>query len=176
MAIGFVKNQGLLKLGSKMALRYLKKSVPDEALRQKLTPNYTMGCKRVLLSNNYYPALQRENVAVITEHIQEINENGVLTQDGKQRNVDAIIFCTGFYAAEGVMRFELKGRNGLNMNKAWSKGMEAYLGVTISGFPNFFIVPGPNTGLGHTSMILMIEAQINLVMETVKEEETGEDS
>ncbi|MES2621571.1 MAG: 4-hydroxyacetophenone monooxygenase, partial [Bacteroidota bacterium] len=140
----------------------------DDALREKLTPNYTMGCKRVLLSNNYYPTLQKENVNLITEPIQEINENGVLTKDGKQRNVDAIIFCTGFYAAEGVMRFELKGRNGLDMNEVWRNGMEGYLGATVSGFPNFFLVPGPNTGLGHTSMILMIEAQINLVIETVK--------
>ena len=168
MAFGFIKNQGLLKLGGKLSLRYLKQSVKDEVLRKKLTPNYVMGCKRVLLSNEYYPALQRSNVEVITDGILQINETGVLTKDGKQRNVDAIIIATGFQAAENVSRFELKGRNGLDMSESWKNGAEAYLGVAVSGFPNFYIAPGPNTGLGHTSMILMIEAQVNLVIESIK--------
>ncbi len=168
MALGFIKNPGILKFASKLALRYLKKSVPDETLREKLTPKYVMGCKRVLISNNYYPALIRSNVEVITDPIQEINNTGILTKDGKQRNIDALIIATGFQAAENVMRFELKGRNGIDMNEVWSNGAEAYLGTFVSGFPNFFLVVGPNTGLGHSSMILMIEAQVNLVIESIK--------
>ncbi len=168
MALGFIKYPGILKLASKMALRYLKKSVPDEKLRQKLTPNYVMGCKRVLITNDYYPALNRNNVEVITDGIQQITDTGVLTKDGKQKDVDAIIIATGFQAAEEVSRFAVKGRNGIDLNEAWRDGAEAYLGTTVSGFPNMFLVVGPNTGLGHSSMILMIEAQVNLIMESLK--------
>jgi cation diffusion facilitator CzcD-associated flavoprotein CzcO len=167
-AVGFVKNQSLLKLGSKMALRFLKKSIPDETLREKLKPKYVMGCKRVLISNDYYPALLRKNVEVITDTIQEINETGILTTDGKQRNLDALVIATGFQAAENVMRFELIGRKGLDMNEVWKDGAEAYLGTTVSGFPNFFLIVGPNTGLGHSSLLLMIEAQVNLLVESIK--------
>ncbi|HLP52355.1 MAG TPA: NAD(P)/FAD-dependent oxidoreductase [Chitinophagales bacterium] len=168
MAIGFIKNQGLLKLGSKLALRYLKRTVPDDKLRAKLTPNYTMGCKRVLISNEYYPSLTRTNVEVVTDSIAEINATGVLTKDGHQRNVDAIIIATGFQASEQVSRFAVKGRNGADLNEVWKDGAEAYLGTTVAGFPNMFLVVGPNTGLGHSSMLLMIEAQVNLIMESLK--------
>ena len=168
MALGFIKRPGILKFASKLALRFLKQSVSDETLRQKLTPNYVMGCKRVLISNEYYPALTRSNVEVITDGIQQITETGVLTKDGNQRNVDAIIIATGFQAAEEVSRFAVKGRNGIDLNEAWREGAEAYLGTTVAGFPNMFLVVGPNTGLGHSSMILMIEAQVNLIMESLK--------
>lgn len=167
MAWGFIRQPALLKLGSKLAYRHLKKSVPNVSLRKKLTPEYTMGCKRVLLSNDYYQALGRENVELITEKILEINETGIRTADGKQQNTDAIILATGFQAAEQVSRFEIKGRNGLDLNTAWQNGAEAYLGTTVSGFPNMFLVVGPNTGLGHSSMILMIEAQVQYIMQTL---------
>lgn len=168
MAFGFIKRPGILKFFSKLSIRYLKSVVKDETLRNKLTPNYVMGCKRVLISNEYYPALVRKNVEVITEPIQQINETGILTNDDKQRNVDALILATGFQAAEEVSRFEVKGRNGIDLNEAWKNGAEAYLGTTVSGFPNMFLVVGPNTGLGHSSMILMIEAQVKLIMESIK--------
>jgi cation diffusion facilitator CzcD-associated flavoprotein CzcO len=168
MALGFIKHPGILKFASKLSLRFLKRSVSDEKLRKKLTPDYVMGCKRVLISNEYYPALVRKNVEVIIDSIQQINETGVLTKDGNQRNVDAIIIATGFQAAEEVSRFAVKGRNGVDLNEAWRHGAEAYLGTTVAGFPNMFLVVGPNTGLGHSSMILMIEAQVNLIMESLK--------
>lgn len=168
MALGFISHPVLLKLGSKLALRHLKKNVPDAALRKKLTPIYTMGCKRVLLSNDYYQAVSSENVELITEKILEINENGIRTADGRQINTDAIIMATGFQAAEQVSQFEVRGRNGLCLNNAWENGAEAYLGTTVSGFPNMFLVVGPNTGLGHSSMILMIEAQVQYIMEALK--------
>ncbi len=168
MALGFIKHPGILKFAGKLSLRFLKRSVSDEKLRKKLTPDYVMGCKRVLISNEYYPALVRKNVEVIIDSIQQINETGVLTKDGNQRNVDAIIIATGFQAAEEVSRFAVKGRNGVDLNEAWRDGAEAYLGTTVAGFPNMFLVVGPNTGLGHSSMILMIEAQVNLIMESLK--------
>ncbi len=168
MAVGFIKNPGILKFFSKLSLRFLKQSITDETLRAKLTPNYVMGCKRVLISNDYFPALAQKNVEVITEKINCINETGVLTTDGKQQNVDVIILATGFKAAEEVSRFAVKGRNGIDLNEAWRDGAEAYLGTSVAGFPNMFLVVGPNTGLGHSSMILMIEAQVNLIMEALK--------
>lgn len=168
MALGFVKQPDILKLASKMSLRFLRQSIPDLALRAKLTPTYVMGCKRVLISNDYYPALNRENVEVIADAIQEVNATGVLTKNGEQRNADILVIATGFKAAEDVSRFTVKGRKGLDLNEAWRDGAEAYLGTTVSGFPNMFLVVGPNTGLGHSSMILMIEAQVHLIMESLK--------
>lgn len=168
MAVGFIKNPGILKFFSKLSQRFLKQSIADETLRAKLTPDYVMGCKRVLISNDYFPALAQKNVEVITEKIDCINETGVRTKDGKQQNADVIILATGFKSTEEVSRFAVKGRNGIDLNEAWRDGAEAYLGTSVSGFPNMFLVVGPNTGLGHSSMILMIEAQVNLVMEGVK--------
>jgi cation diffusion facilitator CzcD-associated flavoprotein CzcO len=127
-----------------------------------------LGCKRVLLSNDYYPALAQPHAHVITDGIQEINQTGVLTRDGVQHPAHAIIFATGFQAAEGVSRFDVSGKGGLDLNEAWREGAEAYLGTSIAGFPNFFLVVGPNTGLGHSSMILMIEAQVNYIMAALK--------
>ena len=167
MALGFTGGTGIMKVFSKVALMFIKKSISDETLRKKVTPNYVPGCKRILLSNDYYPALQLKNVAVITEGIKEINETGLMTVDGKQYNADAIIMATGFKAAEGVIAFDIKGKNGIDLNDVWRYGAEAYLGISISGFPNLFLVVGPNTGLGHSSMILMIEAQVNYIMDCI---------
>lgn len=167
-ALGFTRRPGMLKLASKIALRYLEKSVHDETLRKKLTPTYTMGCKRVLLTNDYYPAVQRKNVQLITGHIQEINATGIKTNDGQQHDLDTIVFATGFHAADGVIMFDVEGKKGLNLNETWRNGAEAYLGTSIAGFPNLFLVVGPNTGLGHSSMILMIEAQVHYIMEAIR--------
>ncbi len=175
MAIGFIVNPAILRLGNQLGLMHLRRVVKDETLREKLTPHYTMGCKRILLSNDYYPAMQQPNLELITEGIKEINAKGIVTQDGTQHNADTIILATGFQAAEGVLRFDVRGKGGLDLNDAWSDGAEAYLGTSISGFPNMFIVVGPNTGLGHSSMLLMIEAQVRYIMqcmEIMKEKKT----
>jgi cation diffusion facilitator CzcD-associated flavoprotein CzcO len=163
-AVGFFAEPRILRLGSKLALRHVARTVPDPALRARLTPHYTMGCKRVLLSNDYYPALQRPNVDLVTDPIREIVPSGVVTKDGSTIPLDALILATGFQAAEAVSPFPLRGRGGLDLNQAWSEGAEAYLGTTIAGFPNLFMIVGPNTGLGHNSMIFMIESQIQYVM------------
>lgn len=168
MAAGFVTNPAILRLAQGIAKRHMRKALRDEALRAKLMPSYTMGCKRILISNDYYPALTRSNVQVLTDSIAEINATGVKTVDGIQHDVDAIIYATGFHAADGVMAFDIKGKNGLDIHDAWQNGAEAYLGTTVAGFPNLFLIVGPNTGLGHSSMILMIEAQVQYIMESLK--------
>jgi cation diffusion facilitator CzcD-associated flavoprotein CzcO len=162
-AVGFVKDPRLLKWASTFARRHLDRSVADPALRAKLLPRYTMGCKRVLLSNDYYLALARDHVEVVTEGIREVTPRGVLTADGKERRLDALVLATGFEAAEVVAPFAVRGRGGRDLNDAWRDGAEAFLGITVSGFPNLFLIVGPNTGLGHTSMIFMIESQIAYV-------------
>jgi cation diffusion facilitator CzcD-associated flavoprotein CzcO len=168
VAVGFVKSPAVLRLASKLALRYLRASVRDRALRDKLTPSYTMGCKRILPSNDYYPALTRENVELVTEGIQEVRPRGIVTRDGQLRELDAIVCATGFTVADFLLPFSMKGRGGRDLNEAWRGGAEAHLGSTVSGFPNFFIVFGPNTGLGHNSMIFMIESQIDYAMSAIR--------
>jgi cation diffusion facilitator CzcD-associated flavoprotein CzcO len=168
MAIGFVVKPGIMKVAGKIVARHLNSSVKDETLRKKLTPHFTLGCKRVLLSNEYYPALEKQNVSLVTDAIQQVNEKGILTKDGIQHDADVIILATGFQAAEGVLRYDVKGKGGIDLNETWREGAQAYLGTSIAGFPNMFIVVGPNTGLGHSSMILMIEAQVNYIMQALK--------
>jgi cation diffusion facilitator CzcD-associated flavoprotein CzcO len=163
-ALGFVAEPKILRYAGKLAHLYLRKSVSDPALRERLTPHYTMGCKRVLLSNDYYPALQRPNVELVTDAIRAIVPAGVVTADGRERPLDALVLATGFQAAEAVAPFPIHGRSGQDLNEAWRGGAEAYLGTTITGFPNLFLVVGPNTGLGHSSMIFMIESQIAYVL------------
>lgn len=166
-AVGFFTNPKLMKAGENFARSYLERKVKDPVLREKLTPNYTLGCKRVLLSSDYLPALQRDNVEVVTDGIEEIRANSILTKDGREHEVDAIVFATGFQVSENVAPFRIYGRDGIELNEAWSAGAEAYKGTTVKQFPNAFIIMGPNTGLGHSSMILMIEAQIEYTLQAI---------
>ena len=172
-ALAFVVEPRILQRAGKLALGHLRRSVPDAALRDKLTPSYTMGCKRVLLSNDYYPALTRDNVELCTEGIQEIRASSIVTRDGRERPVDAIVLATGFQAAEALAPFPVRGRGGRDLDDAWRDGAEAYLGTTVSGFPNLFLIVGPNTGLGHSSMIFMIESQIAYVASALDAMRTG---
>jgi cation diffusion facilitator CzcD-associated flavoprotein CzcO len=167
-ALGFVVEPRILKALSLLASRYLKASVADRELRAKLTPSYTMGCKRILPTNDWYATLQRDNVEVVTERIAEVRAGGIVTADGVERQVDAIVLATGFEAAEAMAPFEVRGRGERDLNDAWSGGAEAYLGTTVSGFPNLFVIVGPNTGLGHSSMILMIESQVAYVVSAIE--------
>ncbi len=148
------------KLAQKVAALYLDGAVPDPALREKLRPRYRMGCKRVLVSDDYYPALTRANVHVETTAIAEVTERGVRTSDGREHELDALIFGTGFDVTGMPFAKCVRGRDGRSLDETWDGSMRAYLGTSVPGFPNFFMIPGPNTGLGHSSMILMIEAQV----------------
>ena len=151
-------------LVAKVARHKIAQNIKDPALRAKLTPDYTPGCKRLLISNAYYPALARTNVQVITEGIREVTASGIVTKDGQTHAVDAIIFGTGFKVQDPIPPGVVFGKGGRDLADVWRAGPEAYLGITVSGFPNFFMLMGPNTGLGHNSMVFMIESQVRYVM------------
>ncbi|GLU30898.1 NAD(P)/FAD-dependent oxidoreductase [Trinickia caryophylli] len=163
-ALGFVVHPALMKSVQKLAFAHLRRQVPDPALRRILTPDYTIGCKRVLMSNDYYPALSRANVAVVTSAIARIEEDAVITADGLRHAVDCIIFGTGFHVTDPMPRGMIHGRGGSDIVDVWRNGAHAYLGSTLPGFPNFFMIIGPNTGLGHNSMVYMIEAQVDYIV------------
>ena len=172
-AVGFVQYPKLMKAAEKLALLYLKRVVKDEALRKKLTPTFTFGCKRVLLSNNYLQALTQPNVTVITEKINAINENAIVYGNNAEQPVDAIICGTGFYVTNSFKFLIIKGKNGVRINDVWSDTPQAYLGTVVAGFPNLFLLMGPNTGLGHNSMIYMIESQVSYMLEVLKRMRTS---
>lgn len=160
-ALAFIVNPKWMHTPMQFASSYLARRVPDPVLRAKLTPNYLLGCKRVLLSSDYYPALAQPNVEVVTTPIREIVADGLITEDGRHHRVDAIICGTGFELADAGAPFPVIGTRGADLDARWlSEGPQAYLGTSISGFPNFFMMIGPNTGLAHNSMIFMIESHI----------------
>ncbi|WP_321868454.1 flavin-containing monooxygenase [Paraburkholderia tropica] len=162
--LGFAIHPSLMKNVQKIALRHIRHHVKDPALRAAVTPDYTIGCKRVLISNDYYPALTRENVDVVTNDIARIDATGVITADGRHREVDCIIYGTGFQVADPFPRGAIIGRDGVDIVDTWRNGAHAYLGTALPGYPNFFMLVGPNTGLGHNSMVFMIESQIEYVL------------
>lgn len=136
-------------------------------MREKLTPNYTIGCKRILLSNTYYPALAQSNVSVHTTGIAEVNENSIIDLDGNETEVDTIIFGTGFQVKDLPYARSIFGREGHSLSEEWGGSPKAYMGTTITGFPNLFLIQGPNTGLGHSSVVFMIEAQVEHIISTL---------
>jgi cation diffusion facilitator CzcD-associated flavoprotein CzcO len=168
LAYGFVVDPRVMKLASRLARRHLTRSVANPELRRKLLPSYTLGCKRILLSNDYYQALERDNVELVTDPIERIVPEGIRSRDGSVRELDALVLATGFQAAEAVAPFPIRGRGGRDLSAEWTDGAEAYLGTTVSGFPNLFVIVGPNTGLGHSSMVFMIEAQIRYVLDCIQ--------
>jgi len=152
-----------------MTAKHLQKSVADPELRAKLTPDYTVGCKRMLFSNYYYPAIQADNAQLITDGITQVGPNSITTADGTTRDVDAIILATGFAATERPFAARITGKDGLTLGKEWAEnGMTGYRGTTVSGFPNLFMLLGPGTTLGHSSQTVMIEAQLNYVLDALK--------
>jgi len=165
--LGFLGHESFRKKVETIALRHLARQVKDPKLRAALTPNYQLGCKRVLVSDDFYPSLNRSNVELVTDGIAEVREHSILTEDGAERPVDVLIYGTGFRATEPLIGCRVVGR-GVEIHDAWQKRMSAYLGITVSGFPNLFILLGPNTGLGHNSVVLMIEAQVCYVMDCLK--------
>jgi cation diffusion facilitator CzcD-associated flavoprotein CzcO len=167
-AIGFVVNPKLMTLLQRLARKFIADSVADPTLRAKVTPDYTMGCKRILLSNDWYPALQRENVELVTDGIERITATGVRTRDGVERPVDAIVCGTGFMVGDYLTRLAIVGRGGRTLRQAMDAREGNFLGITVHGFPNLFLLMGPNTGLGHNSMIFMIEAQARYALQAIE--------
>jgi cation diffusion facilitator CzcD-associated flavoprotein CzcO len=166
-AIAFAIDPRLFKLAEPLARLYLKQQVPDKALRKKLLPSYSMGCKRVLMSNDWYKTLTRPNVEVIDSGIREVRAHSVVDKQGVERPVDAIIFGTGFRVHDVIPRGIIRGRGARDLVDTWPQGPEAYKGTTAAGFPNLFFLLGPNTGLGHNSVVFMIEAQIHYIVQAL---------
>ncbi|GAA0516015.1 4-hydroxyacetophenone monooxygenase [Saccharopolyspora subtropica] len=163
-----VFNRRLGKIAETLSKRHIRKVIKDPQLRAAVTPDYAIGCKRILLSSDYYPTLNRSNVDLVTSGVTEVRERSVVTGDGREHPVDAIIFGTGFHVTDGFAHLDITGRDGRKLQDAWRNGMEAYLGIVVSGFPNLFFLLGPNTGLGHNSVVFMIESQINYVLSCLK--------
>lgn len=166
--LGFTKVSKLTRQAEALARRHLAKAVPDAALRARLTPDYRLGCKRVLISDDYYPTLQRANVTLEAGAIARITPDGVVMADGTAHRLDAIVYATGFDVTGSFSRMNLAGRDGRRLADAWADGMAAYQGITVAGFPNFFMLVGPNTGLGHNSIIAMIEVQVRHVLDCLQ--------
>ncbi|MEA5359582.1 NAD(P)/FAD-dependent oxidoreductase [Amycolatopsis sp., V23-08] len=168
-AIGFNGHPGVMKAGELIAKRNIAKGITDRALRKKVTPDYTMGCKRVLISNDYYPALDRPNVDVNTSGIKEVKAHSIVDSAGVEHEVDAIVYGTGFKVTDALEYLDITGVDGRNLAKEWAaEGMRTHKGITVSGFPNLFFLLGPNTALGHNSVVFMIESQSRYVVDAIK--------
>lgn len=167
LVIGF-RNPKLLGIVEKIAKSHMQKAIQDPVLLEKLTPSYKIGCKRILLSNTYYPALSQPNVEVNVNGISEVTRESVVDSQGKKVPVDAIIFGTGFQVTELPLAKHITGRERRTLHESWNGSPKAYMGTTIAGFPNLFLLQGPNTGLGHSSVILMIEAQVNHITKVLR--------
>ena len=165
---GFVRNPRYLKFAERIAKRHMAKHVTDPALRAKLTPTYAFGCKRVLPSNDWYPALMQPNVGLVTEGIAEVAPNGVVSGDGRLHEVDTIVFATGFHVTDIRFATIVRGRDGRVMSDVWQGSPQAYRGTSVAGFPNLFFITGPNTGLGHNSLVYMIEAQLDYLLDALR--------
>src|SRR4051794_1099504 len=161
---GLAYRPQMLKLVEKVARKHIADQVADPDLRAKVTPDYTIGCKRILPSNKWYPALGRDDVELVTDGIAEIRPNGYVTTDGTLHEVDTIIFATGFYVTDIPLANIVTGADGRRLSEVWHRSPQAYRGTAMAGFPNLFLLVGPNVGLGHNSIVFMIEAQLNYVL------------
>jgi cation diffusion facilitator CzcD-associated flavoprotein CzcO len=168
LILGFVKRPKLMRFVEGLSRRHLEHQVADPALRALLTPDFTIGCKRIVPSNEWYPALQKPNVTLVPKALAEIRENSVVDSDGVERKVDTIIFGTGFHVSDIPFADKVKGRDSKTLADVWQGSPRAYLGTAVPGFPNYFMFLGPNTGLGHSSMIYMVESQIEHIARAIR--------
>ena len=152
----------------KAARQHLQEQVTDAELRAALTPDYPVGCKRILIASDYYPALMRENVDLVTERVARVHQTGVEFESGRRVPAEVIIWGTGFDTASFVMPIDVTGRGGRRLEDEWVDGAEGYKGTLVSGFPNMAVLYGPNTNLGHNSIIYMAERQMDYVMKLVR--------
>jgi cation diffusion facilitator CzcD-associated flavoprotein CzcO len=166
--LGFVKYPRILRAAEAIARRHMRQSISDPALVDKVTPDYTLGCKRILPSNRWYPALDRDNVDLHIGGLQAVTRTGVVTADGVEHPVDAIIFGTGFRVTDMPVAHHIRGAGGRTLAEHWGPSMRAHRGCTVPGFPNLFMLLGPNTGLGHGSMVYMIESQLAYVLDALR--------
>ncbi|MFP6849512.1 MAG: NAD(P)/FAD-dependent oxidoreductase [Pseudomonas sp.] len=162
--LAFISMPWLMKLFRFSFERHLNQHISNPQLRAQLQPDYPMGCKRILISNDYLPALAQPNVTVISEAINRVSETAIITADGREHPCDVLIYGTGFAATDFLAPMQIRGLGGQELNQAWRDGAEAYKGISVSGFPNLFILYGPNTNLGHNSIIYMLESQFRYVL------------
>lgn len=170
--LGFKYSKKVLDLlGTRPAKKLLKRQIKDKILRAQLTPDYTIGCKRILVSNTLFPALCKDNVTFHDKYdgIKHFNQRGLETTTGKKLELDLVIYATGYDATDGLISYPVYGENGQMLSNFWKEYPRAYLGTAVPGFPNFFIVTGPNTGIGHTSAIFIIESQMKYIMRCIKQ-------
>lgn len=163
-AFAVLRNGWTRRLFERIGLWHLRRQVEDPVLRAKLHPGFRLGCKRVLLSDHYYLAVKKKNIELVTEPIAGVTPGGIRTADGIEHPVDAIILATGFRATEFVSPLRVHGRDGRELSAYWKEDAPSYLGISVAGFPNFFLLVGPNTGLGHSSIVFMIEAQVRYII------------
>ncbi|WP_246383566.1 flavin-containing monooxygenase [Nocardioides stalactiti] len=168
MLPGLVHRPGLLRVFEKMALTHMHWKIKDPELRRKLTPDYKIGCKRILIANDFYPALTRANVSVNTESIERISPHSIITSDGREHEIDTLIFGTGFHVTDTAISDRVRGREAETLSERWKGSPQAYLGTSVSGFPNLFLLVGPNTGPGHTSVVFYIESQVAFVLDALR--------
>lgn len=170
--IAFKYSKRLMRfIGQSEAERFMRKTIKDPELRKKLTPDYLIGCKRILVSSTLYPALQRDNVSLHdrNDSIARITESGIETAQGIQLKLDAIVYATGYQATDGSIPFRVTGRDGKTLEQFWEEFPRAYLGTSMPGFPNLYLVTGPNTGIGHTSALFIIESQMKYILRCLQE-------
>jgi cation diffusion facilitator CzcD-associated flavoprotein CzcO len=153
---------------TRVALNHMAEQVPDEALRKKLTPDYPIGCARILIADDYYPALTRSNVSLVTDGISRIDAAGVTTKDGKHHDFDALVYATGFETTGWHWSVDVVGEGGRHLRDEWAETPQAYLGINVTHFPNMFVLYGPNTNLGHNSITLMLEHQVGFAVQSLK--------
>ncbi|WP_324277332.1 NAD(P)/FAD-dependent oxidoreductase [Blastococcus brunescens] len=163
LVIGMAKNRRFLKPVGKLARAHLHRQVRDPKLRKALTPDYTIGCKRILISNDYFPAIAAPNAELVTAGIAEIRPTSVVTTDGVERPTDTIVLATGFHVTDLPIAEKICGRDGRSLAQVWADGMVSNRSAAVAGFPNMFLLVGPNVGVGHTSMVYMIESQVAYV-------------
>ena len=163
-AFAFVTWRAAMRWKRPSFFRHLRRGIANPDLRRRLIPSYRMGCNRILLSNDFYPALSRPNVELVTDGIKQIRRNAIVATNAVEREVDCIILATGFAATDFLVPMKVTGRHGHDLHRSWNDGAEAYLGMTLAGFPNFFMLYGPNTNLVHNSDVFMIECQIRYVL------------
>lgn len=167
----FLGNRTLLAALERFGRWHLRRQVPDRELRRRLRPDYRIGCKRIILADDYYPALTRPNVDVVTEGIREVRARSIVSADGAEHEVDTIIFGTGFRIWDQPNLSRIRGRGGRTIAEVWDGFPQAYLGTAVAGFPNFFMLVGPNTGQGNNSVLNMIESQVSYVLAALREME-----
>jgi len=163
-------NPWMARIGGAALKKFISHQVKDPALVKKLTPDYTLGCKRILISNKWYPTFNRQNVELVTDGIQEIRAHSIVTKDGKERPMDCLILGTGFIVDPRIYmkNFEMRGRHGHVLQEDWKVSPTSYLGITTANYPNMYQLVGPHTGLGHNSIIFMIEAQVDYIIKCIQ--------